>query len=292
MVVTGLKWIFSFFLQLVKATHNNTKKGKNFFILVNLVSQRYKENTLYFYLNENLSTMKKITICLFAIAFSCSIFAQKCILFIGDSITDGKWGFECDGTRNTEDMNHIFGHGYMYLLASQFMAEYPNLQLHLFNRGISGNSIDDLAARWQKDALDLEPDLLSVLVGINDILNHDLRPDTIAFEQKYRELLTQSRAQNPSLRIVLGEPFCEQGFRLDSDGVGRTYCEALSRAVQRIAKDFDATFVPYQSMFDELCKSGNITYWIWDGVHPTPAGHYKMAELWQKCVGKKFLQER
>lgn len=229
--------------------------------------------------------MKKILFIVGILAISFSLSAQK-ILFIGDSITDGKWGQECDGTRNTEDWNHIFGHSYMYICAAQFMAEYPELQLEFFNRGISGNTIDDLGKRWKSDVLNINPDVLTILVGINDVLNAESKLDTIAFEKKYRELLTQSREQNPQLLILIGEPFCEQGFRIDKDGMMRKNCEALSRATKRIATDFNAIFLPFQSMFDNDCKTNKTyydtptTYWIWDGVHPTPAGHYKMAEMW------------
>lgn len=218
----------------------------------------------------------------------CQTIAQKNIVFIGDSITDGKWGQECDGTRNTDDMNHIFGHGYMFLCASEYMAIYPDMDLSFYNRGISGNTINDLEARWKTDVLDLNPDVLSVLIGINDILNAQGLVDTIAFEKTYRSLLERSRKQNPNLTILLGEPFCEQGFRIDSEGKSRKMCEALSRCVQRIATDYNAVFIPYQNMFDVLCAQPQGTnYWIWDGVHPTPAGHFKMAELWKKAFEKQ-----
>ena len=224
--------------------------------------------------------MRKLYLFVFIFLLHYAPYAQK-ILFIGDSITDGKWGYECDGTRNTEDLNHIFGHGYMFLCAAQLTAEYPKLNLEFFNRGISGNTVNDLAERWEKDVLSINPDVLSVLIGINDVLNDNSYIDTIAFEQTYREILTKSRTQNPNLKIILGEPFCENGFRIDKQGVIRKKCEALSRAVQRIAKDFNAQFIPYQAYFDNLCKDGNASYWIWDGVHPTPAGHYKMSAWWQ-----------
>lgn len=236
--------------------------------------------------------MKKLFFTITILFVSISLFAQK-ILFIGDSITDGKWGQECDGTRNTEDWNHIFGHGYMYICAAEFMAEYPELHLEFYNRGISGNTIDDVSKRWKTDALDINPDVLTILIGINDVLNNNLKPDTLAFEKKYRDLLTQSRKQNPNLLIIIGEPFCEQGFRVDNEGVARKSCEALARATKRIAADFNAVYLPFQSKFDDVCKTNEryyktpSTYWIWDGVHPTPAGHYKMAEMWMNNM--RFL---
>lgn len=209
--------------------------------------------------------------------------AQKRFLYIGDSITDGNWGTNCNGERNLWDQNHIFGHGYMFICAAQLMSEYADQKPEFFNRGISGNTVNDLAARWQTDALDLRPDVLSVLVGINDVLlAPDFNVDTLAYENTLRDLLSQSRQQNPKLVIVLGEPFCADGFRIDAEGRAKTVCYALSRAVQRVAKDFDAIFLPYQSLFDELCQRNGTEYWIWDGVHPTAAGHHKMAKMWME----------
>src|SRR3954463_6527239 len=83
------------------------------------------------------------------------------ILFQGDSITDGNRG------RNA-DPNHILGHGYVFLIAARHGAEFPAKKLDFINRGVSGDTVSDLERRWQKDALDLKPDILSILIGVND----------------------------------------------------------------------------------------------------------------------------
>src|SRR5947209_11767374 len=82
-------------------------------------------------------------------------------LFQGDSITDG------NRTRNN-DWNHVMGHGYQYIIASKLWYDFPKKGLHFFNRGVSGNKVTDLAERWQQDTLDIKPDVLSILIGIND----------------------------------------------------------------------------------------------------------------------------
>jgi len=79
-------------------------------------------------------------------------------LFQGDSITDGNRG-------RTKDPNHIMGHGYAFSIASRLGADLPEKQFTFYNRGISGNKVSDLAARWQADTLDLKPDVLSILVN-------------------------------------------------------------------------------------------------------------------------------
>src|SRR5476651_1492719 len=84
------------------------------------------------------------------------------ILFQGDSITDGNRG-------RSADPNHILGHGYVFSIASKYGATYPDLDLTFVNRGISGNTVQDLANRWEADTLAIQPDVLSILVGVNDI---------------------------------------------------------------------------------------------------------------------------
>ncbi|MBR6250391.1 MAG: SGNH/GDSL hydrolase family protein [Bacteroidales bacterium] len=210
--------------------------------------------------------------------------AQKRVLFIGDSITDGNWGNSkywnqpCSD-RDLNDMNHIFGHGYMYLCASKLMAEHPG-QYQCLNRGISGNTVQDLAARWQVDAVDVNADVVSILIGINDVINAGVQNvDVQKFEDTYQSLIDRLKAKNANVKIVLGEPFCTLGSRVDTIGVNARNCKTLALAVKRLAEKNGASFVPYAQMFEKLCADGSNNYWIWDGVHPTPAGHYKMFQL-------------
>ncbi len=85
------------------------------------------------------------------------------LLFQGDSITDMKWG------RNQKDRNHYLGHSYVFFIAARLGVDLPNTKLEFFNRGVSGNKLEDLKKRWQKDAIELKPDWLSILIGVNDI---------------------------------------------------------------------------------------------------------------------------
>src|SRR5580698_2943892 len=119
------------------------------------------------------------------------------ILFQGDSITDGNRG------RNA-DPNHILGHGYVFIIAAKFGAAFPEANLEFFNRGVSGNTVLDLEKRWPKDTLELKPDILSVLIGVND-KGHGVPLDQ--YEQTYDRLLTDAMAANPKLKLVLCEPF-------------------------------------------------------------------------------------
>ena len=138
----------------------------------------------------------------------------KKILYIGDSITDGNWGWVGNNPiRSTTDMNHIYGHSYVYICASYYMSEYPEENYQFFNRGTNGNQLPDLQARWQKDVLDINPDILSILIGINDLNvvydNGTKVLDTAKFERQYRDIIERSLKQNPNLTISLSGRYLE-----------------------------------------------------------------------------------
>ena len=102
------------------------------------------------------------------------------LVFQGDSITDMKWG------RNEKDRNHYLGHSYVYLIASRLGFDMPNARLNFFNRGMSGHRVGDLRKRWQRDAIELKPDLLSVLVGVNDVGRNLDGVNVVQWENDYR----------------------------------------------------------------------------------------------------------
>jgi lysophospholipase L1-like esterase len=126
------------------------------------------------------------------------------LLFQGDSITDMKWG------RKQSDRNHYLGHSYVYLIAARLHTDMPEAKLNFLTRGVSGNTVANLRARWKTDALDLKPDVLSILIGVNDVSRAVRSKKDIAveaFEADYRWLLDKSRELNPDLKIVMLEPF-------------------------------------------------------------------------------------
>jgi lysophospholipase L1-like esterase len=190
------------------------------------------------------------------------------ILFQGDSITDGNRG------RNA-DPNHILGHGYVFIIAARHGAAFPDLKLDFMNRGVSGNTVLDLQARWQKDALDLKPDLLSILIGVND---HSKGLPLDQYEQVYDKLITDARTANPKLKLVLGEPFVKPGGKLSED------LRKRQEIVARLAQKHGAALVPFQRVFDEAARRAPADYWIWDQVHPTYRGHQLMADEWERAV--------
>jgi lysophospholipase L1-like esterase len=211
---------------------------------------------------------------------------RLCFLFQGDSITDGNRG------RN-EDPNHILGHGYCFAVSSRIGADFAPHGFQFINRGISGNSVGDLEKRWQTDTLDLKPDVLSLLVGINDVnALIDGRAgalDARTFESVYRKLLTLCKNQNPDLLIVLGLPFFfASGWRKDQHEKWHPLTLERADIVRRIAVDFNAVLLDYPGVFEEASKRAPIDYWIWDGVHPTAFGHELMAREWIKQVSNRL----
>jgi len=172
------------------------------------------------------------------------------------------------------------------LIAGALLADYPKAQPMIYNRGISGHKVPDLAGRWQEDTLALEPNILSILVGVNDIW-HKLagRYDGTVedYETGYRALLKRTQKDLPNVRIIVCEPFV-----LRCGAVNDTWFPEFDerRAVaKRLAEEMNLTFVPFQSMFDEACKDAPPAYWAGDGVHPTLARHALMAKTWRELAG-------
>ncbi len=190
------------------------------------------------------------------------------VLFQGDSITDGNRG-------RSADPNHILGHGYVFVIAARHGAAFPEAAVEFMNRGVSGNTVLDLEKRWEKDALELKPDLLSVMIGVND--NGKGVPLDV-YEEVYDKLLTASRAANSKLKIVLCEPFVKPAETLNPGILQR------QEAVSRLAQKHAAAVVRFQPIFDSASKRVPASYWIWDNVHPTYRGHQLMADEWERVV--------
>jgi len=204
------------------------------------------------------------------------------LLFQGDSITDMKWG------RNEKDRNHYLGHSYVYLIAARLGVDLPRAQLDTVNRGHSGNTVKQLRARWDKDAIRLQPALLSILIGTNDV-GRGVKP--AAFESDYRFILDASREANPALRLVLLDPFVLRSGKLAADAAWtqrRTATDALRRVVRRIATDYDAVHIPTQNIFDAAAQAAPPEHWIWDGIHPLPQGHELIARHWIDAVSTRW----
>lgn len=202
------------------------------------------------------------------------------IVFQGDSITDAGRKREVTDANNGKAL----GNGYPALVAGELLSAYPEAELKVFNRGISGNKIPDLAARWETDAIDLKPDILSILVGVNDLwhtfaFNSNYKGTVETYETGYRELLERTQKELPKTRIVVCEPFTTRTSDDFKPLVG------YRAAAKKLAEEFKLTFVPFQSAFDNALKAAPADFWLWDGVHPSPSGHALMCQAWRETVG-------
>jgi lysophospholipase L1-like esterase len=191
------------------------------------------------------------------------------ILFQGDSITDGNRG-------RSLDPNHILGHGYAFIIAARHGAAFPERKLDFYNRGVSGNTVLNLELRWAKDTLAIKPDLLSVMIGVNDN-GKGVALET--YETTYDKILTEARAQNPKLKLVLMEPFVRHPGKPVPEGI-----VARQAIVAKLAQKHGAALVRLQKLFDDAAIKTADDYWVWDSVHPTYRGHQLMADEWERVV--------
>jgi len=204
------------------------------------------------------------------------------LLFQGDSITDMQWG------RNQADRNHYLGHGYVYLIAARLGVDMPGAQVDVFNRGMSGHTVADLRARWQNDAIDMKPDLLSILIGTNDV-GQGVRPD--AFESDYRYILDASVEANSHLCLVLLDPFVVRSGQLTNQRAWtsrRGAIDTMGLIVAQLAKDYSAVHIETQAIFDIAAEIVSPDHWLWDGVHPLPQGHELIARNWIREVSARW----
>ena len=203
------------------------------------------------------------------------------LLFQGDSITDA------GRNKNEADFNtqKALGTGYSFLAAADLLNEYPGKSLKIYNKGISGNKVYQLAERWDKDALELKPNILSILIGVNDywhFLKNGYKGTIETYRNDYRTLLQKTKEALPDVKLIIGEPFAILGT-----AVNNTWFPAFTEyqnAARDLADEFDAAFIPYQKVFNKALKVAPGSYWAPDGVHPSVAGAKLMAEAWLQTV--------
>lgn len=200
------------------------------------------------------------------------------ILFIGDSITDVG--------RNREESKDL-GKGYPLMVAAYLLERYPELNLSFLNRGISGNKITDLANRWKEDCLALKPDVISILIGINDVWDNmetkewSIEESVDKFEFYYRILLETVKEQTKA-QIVLIEPFVLKSP--EEQEAWEIELEPRKKIIRKLANEYDADYIELDNKLNEFGKSWGNDYVSEDGVHPKPAGHAVITKTWLQYV--------
>ncbi len=201
------------------------------------------------------------------------------VVFQGDSITD--W------MRDREDENSM-GAGYAFMASALFYSLYPQKNVKFFNRGISGDRVRDLKARWQKDCIDLTPTVVSVFIGVNDTwrMFDSNDPTSVEdFESDYRYIL--DRVKETGSEIVICEPYLIEGVKSERTPNKETWRADLDpkiHVVRKLAMEYKAVYIPYDGIFAGACTKRDPLYWSYDGVHPTSAGISLITLEWLKAV--------
>lgn len=194
---------------------------------------------------------------------------MKTFLFQGDSITDAGRDDEKQGLAG-------LGCGYAFLLASEIENNHKG-KIDFINRGKSGDRITDVYARIKEDIINLKPDYMSILIGVNDV-SHELTMNCGVSPKKFRMiygmLIDEIREVLPDIKIVILEPFVLKGTATEKlwNDFDREV-RILAEISKQVAEEYETDFIPLQKKFDELSSDGNTEYWSADGIHPTLAGH-------------------
>lgn len=198
------------------------------------------------------------------------------LLFIGDSITD---------VGRKRDDFYDLGKGYPKIVAEKLARDYPESHIEVLNRGIGGDKLINLRQRFDTDCLALKPDVVSILIGVNDVWHLMDKNEALltqgrlrAFENDYRYLLDILQAAGCS-RIVLMEPYVlphpEKRLRW------RKHLDPRIHIIRTLAKEYHTKFVPLDGMLNALGIKDSYAYYTGkDGVHPTAAGHQAIAKQW------------
>ena len=202
------------------------------------------------------------------------------ILFQGDSITD------CYRVKEGDGLDLRMGMGYAMLCQAELMCQEPN-KYEVMNRGISGNRINDLYARIKKDIINLKPDVMSILIGVNDVwheFGEQNGVDADKYFKIYSMLIEEVKEALPDIKIMILEPFClkERGNDAYWDEF-KVEVAKRGKMAKKVAEKFNLPFIPLQGKFDEAAKLAPNAYWLVDGVHPTAAGHFLIKNEWIKA---------
>ena len=201
------------------------------------------------------------------------------ILFQGDSITDAGRSRESYYANSVNGL----GKGYVSQVSTELLGLYPEKNLRIYNRGVSGDKVHQLQNRWLEDCVQLKPDILSVMIGVNDYwhtLSYGYKAGPDVYRNDLIRLLNETKESFPSLKIIIAEPFYVPGGTAIDIDTWRDGFPIYQKISKDIAHEIKASFIPLQSIFDDALTKYPASYWCPDGVHPSLAGTYLMSEAW------------
>ena len=199
------------------------------------------------------------------------------ILFQGDSITDA-------GRARDNDVN--VGVGYPLLVKAMLGFELPG-KYEFVNRGISGNRIVDVYARIKNDIINLKPDVMSILIGVNDVWHEIANQNGVCADKYFKiydMLIDEVKTVLPDIRIMIMEPFALKGPATEENWeVFDAEVKKRAAMAKKISEKHNLTYIKLQNGLDKLSKNIETTYWLADGVHPTAMGHEYIKQEWIKA---------
>ena len=203
------------------------------------------------------------------------------ILFQGDSITDAG--------RDRNDF-HDMGQGYAKFASAMIADSFPDTEIEFINLGISGNRSDNLLARTERDIVDIQPDIVSILLGVNDVW-HELSesPNGVELERwdkMYRMLIDDTLKVLPNIKIIICEPFVLEGAATSEQMDKFLEVQMYAKAAKQIAEDYNFPFVALQDMLHEAALRSEPKYVLDDGVHPATGGAKLIADAWLKVFNE------
>lgn len=212
------------------------------------------------------------------------------LLFIGDSITDAN--------RNRDAILggwSSWGDGYVHLIQSYLTAFHPTKRLMVINQGISGNRIIDLSNRWEEDVLALQPNWVTIMIGVNDVWRHfddalfrrDEQVTQELFHQHYRQIIEQTMASKSIKGIVLLSAFMVEA---NQDDPMNKMLHSYNQLTKKLAEQYGLTYIDIQAEINKFLQTTPSYVLSFDRVHPSMAGHMLIAKAWLE--GMHFMKGR
>ena len=200
------------------------------------------------------------------------------ILFFGDSITDAGRNKEVDF------LPQSYGTGYVRSIAGALLCDAPD-KYEIINRGISGNRIVDLYSRIKMDCWNLEPDVLNILIGVNDVWHEVEKKNGVElprFENIYRMILEETKERFPSTKIILCQPFILKGRVTEERYEEFLEVKKYAKVVKKLADEYGCYFLPLQEKIDAYTEKYGVEVCFPGGVHPGVCGAQLIANEWLK----------
>jgi lysophospholipase L1-like esterase len=205
------------------------------------------------------------------------------LLFIGDSITD------CGRERPIGEGSGL-GNGYVSMVDALLAATYPQNPIHIINMGTSGNTVRDLATRWKSDVLELKPDWLAIMIGINDVWRQFDSPiqseGHVSLDEYTATLERLIQISHPGLKgLILLTPYFIEPNKSEAM---RAMMDLYGNAVRHLSAKFQAILVDTQSSFDTALQYSHPMSLAMDRVHPNQKGHMILARAFLNAVGYEW----